>query len=78
MTTYDNEKIDKIYEMVFELKTEVAKVIGQQGNHKETLDRHGDKISILDAYRNKTLGVVGIIGIFMGALAGWLIHLLSK
>ena len=78
MSLSREDKIDKTYDMLLKLSTEIAKVVGQQENHKEILKTHEEKITVLDAYRNKTLGVVGIIGIFMGAIAGWVITHIHK
>lgn len=44
---------------------------------KETIIEHDLKITILDAYRNKTYGVIAVIGVIFGAIAGWLVSLIK-
>ena len=68
----------KIVSDIQDVKIEMAKYISRQEGHTSTLKTHSDKIDILDAHRNKSLGIVAIIGVFVGSIATWIIHLLSS
>ena len=56
----------------------LAKIIVHGEYTKETLAEHDAKIEILDAYKNKSYGVIAIIGLIFGTIAGWLVSLVSK
>jgi len=56
----------------------LAKIMVHGEYTKETLTEHGVKIEILDAYKNKSYGVIAIIGLIFGTIAGWLVSLVSK
>ena len=56
----------------------LAKIIVHGEYTKETLAEHDAKIEFLDAYKNKSYGVIAIIGLIFGTIAGWLVSLVSK
>jgi hypothetical protein len=74
----NEQRIEDIYKGVQDIKIELAKSIVRQEQHRAEIDEHEDRITILDAYKNKTLGIVGLIGVFFGVIAGWLVHILTK
>ncbi len=72
-----SEKIDETFKAVHEIKGHLAGLIVHIEQHKEKLDTHEQKITVLDAYRNKTYGIIAVIGIFFGAIASWLVHTIT-
>lgn len=69
-------KIDKIYDMVFDMKTEIAKSIVHQENHAKALTVHEAKLIVLEEDRNQGKGrravaTIGISAAISGAIA-WL------
>ncbi len=68
-----NEKIDRTYEMVYELKTVMAKHVAYQENHSDILKEHKDKIEVLEAHKNKTVGIGSVLGLIAGTLGAWII-----
>lgn len=67
------EKLEKIYQAVIDMRIELATLITKQEQHRIEIDNHTEQIDDLSAYKNKTLGVVGIIGLVLGLFASWLI-----
>ena len=70
----DAAKLDKIYDIVFDLKTEVAKSVVHQENHAKSLTLHEAKIIVLEADRNKGVGrraitTIGISAAISGVVA---------
>jgi hypothetical protein len=72
------EKLEKIYQAVIDMRIELATSITKQEQHRIEIDNHTEQIDDLSAYKNKTLGVVGMIGLGFGTIAGWLITHFSK
>lgn len=72
------EKIEAIHEGVQDIKLELARSIVHQEQHKEFIDKHDNRISILEAHKNKSLGIVATIGLIFGSIVTWLMHITSK
>ena len=56
----------------------LAKISVHSEYTEKRLTEHSDKITILDAYKNKSYGVIAVIGLIFGTIAGWLVSLISK
>lgn len=64
--------------MCSDMRENMAAMLAHQEQHKELIDKHEEKLYNLEAYKNKTLGVVGILGVLFGSFAGWLIHIFTN
>lgn len=72
-----DQKLDKIYDIVFDMKTEIAKSIVHQENHAKSLTTHEAKIILLEADRNQGKGkravtTIGVSALVSGAIA-WVV-----
>jgi hypothetical protein len=56
----------------------LAKIMVHGEYTQKALAEHDAKIEVLDAYKNKSYGVIAIIGLIFGTIAGWLVSLVSK
>lgn len=74
-------KIDKIYDMVFDMKTEIAKSIVHQENHAKSLEEHRKKFILLEDERNQRIGKKllsnGLFGIVCSGLGAFINHILK-
>jgi len=70
----NSAKIDKIYDMVFDMKTEIAKAIVHQENHAKSLTVHEAKLIVLEEDRNQGKGrramtTIGLSAAISGVIA---------
>ncbi len=72
------ETIAKNNSTLQEIRIEFAKTFVKQENQDKKVKEHEDKIYVLDAHRNKSLGLTAIIGAAFGSIISWLIHLVTK
>ncbi len=72
-----DDKINAIFKNVNDIKIEIAKALVHQEAHKELLKTHEGKITTLEAYRNKTIGVASVVGLFFGAIGAGIVSLIK-
>ena len=70
MTT--EEKIDVILRDVTDMKTELARSLVHQDNHRECISDHDKKIDDLIALKNKGIGISLAVGSGLGAFFSWI------
>lgn len=73
-----DQKLDKIYDIVFDMKTEIAKSIVHQENHAKEILLHSQEISNLKDYKNKDIGKNTVISIFSGSIFGGIVGWIVK
>lgn len=71
----NEEKLDKIYESVNEIKIQLAKTVVYSESHSNKLADHEAKINILDAHRNTIMGKQTVFSAIFGSIGGSLMHL---
>ena len=66
------EKIDIILKDVTDMKTELARSLVHQDNHRDCISDHDKKIDDLIALKNKGIGVSLAVGSGFGVVISWI------
>jgi polyribonucleotide nucleotidyltransferase len=69
------ENVETVKNHLNTIEKQLTEYSTLQKSDREKIVFHASRIEVLDAHRNKSLGIVTILGILFGALAGWLIHI---